>query len=153
MPDGRWKRDRVPGCSEPGLKGHATHTCFSRNARQHPAPAPQALSVEFQALGAGETGIQVTAHWTALPWNFPFHLPSTCRTVTKRVAGKSHQPNPAIEAQPETGDSCWVSKDQPGSSTLSWGGPSDPTSHPSHREGTRNPPRVILMDSKALVAG
>ena len=33
------------------------------------------------------------------------------------------------------------------------GGPSDPTSHPSHREGTRNPPQVILMDSKALVAG
>ena len=33
------------------------------------------------------------------------------------------------------------------------GGPSDPTLHPSHREGTRNPPQVILTDSKALVAG
>lgn len=34
-------------------------------------PAPQALTVDFQALRACETGIQVTAHWTSLPWNFP----------------------------------------------------------------------------------
>lgn len=113
---------------------------------------PQPLTVEFQALCVCETGIQVTTQLDIAALElFPFHFASTRRTITKQVTGRSHKPNPAIRAQPEMCDSCLMSEDQHGRSTL-YSEPfghsrwrlSDPTVRPGWRDSGDS--RVLTSD-------